>query len=452
MGAMTFGEALRAVHKYDPSEARDNDGKWTDGGGSAGGGLPRLPHVAGDFNEPDSGLGLASDEDADWEAYAAAASAPHGTQEHDFNQSTPKQFIAARNKSTRAAFLSSHTADDLADHKLFMAPGGKVGYALDKDGDLQNLFNNGGPRGAGQKALIDAIHRGATTLDAFDPHLPALYSRYGFVPVGRMKFADEYAPAGWDYQRDGRPDVVFMAYRGGPRDSIQDRVGKFPEYQPSKAPLFDDYDSAKDAARRAVLDKGLAAGRSGGAGADHRGVWGGGFRDPLARPHGGHGGGEGPLSFGAALEAVQKLASPGSLYVHRPLLNAAQLHAWAAEAGIKNLVPPEEMHVTQVYSRTPVALAPRRDTVIAKRDLRRLGDKGAVVLHFDSPELAARHKEAMAAGASHDWPSYVAHVTLSYDAGDADLSKIDPPAFPLEFGPEVHSEINDNWAEDKGLR
>lgn len=147
-----------------------------------------------------------------------------------------------------------------------------------------------------------------------------------------------------------------------------------------------------------------------------------------------------------------KATIANSLYVHRPLKNAAQLHAWATAAGIPNLVPPEEMHVTQVYSRTPVDLAPRTDTVIAKRRIAPLGDKGAVVLHFDSPELQARHREAMAAGASHDFPSYQTHVTLSYDAGGTDLSAIAPPTFPLVFGPEVHAPLNENWAEEKGLR
>ena len=110
------------------------------------------------------------------------------------------------------------------------------------------------------------------------------------------------------------------------------------------------------------------------------------------------------------------------------------------------------MHATQVYSRKPVDLKPRHDTVIAKRHVGLLGDKGAVVLHFDSPEMQARHKEAMAAGASHDWPTFQTHVTLSYDAGGKDLSSIEPPTFPLVFGCEVHKPINDGWAEENGLR
>jgi len=164
------------------------------------------------------------------------------------------------------------------------------------------------------------------------------------------------------------------------------------------------------------------------------------------------------ISFGDALRAastITKLAAPDSLYVHRPLANADRLHAWAKAAGIPNLVPPHEMHVTQVYSRKPVDLEPRSDTVMAvgdHRHLSALGDKGAVVLHFQSPALQARHAEAMAAGATHDWPKYLTHITLSYDTQGKDVRAIEPPSFPLVFGPEVHAGINENWAQEKGLR
>lgn len=162
------------------------------------------------------------------------------------------------------------------------------------------------------------------------------------------------------------------------------------------------------------------------------------------------------------LDAVAKAAEAGrdqpggSLYVHRPVLNGADLHTWAKGAGLANLVPPDDMHVTQVYSRTSVKLAPKGGTITVGGDGRRiapLGDKGAVVMHLTSPELHARFDEATAAGASWDYEGgYKPHVTLSYDAGDADLAALQPPSFPLELGPEVHKPINENWATDKGFR
>ncbi len=151
-----------------------------------------------------------------------------------------------------------------------------------------------------------------------------------------------------------------------------------------------------------------------------------------------------------------KVVTPGSLYVHRPLTNAADLHNWAKGAGIPNLVPPEEMHATVVYSKGAAPkLATLGNSITAAggpRAISPLGDKGAVVLHFASKDLQARHAEAMKAGATHEFPKFLTHVTLSYDAGGIDLAGIPPPDFPLVFGPEVHAPINEDWAEEKGLR
>ncbi len=172
----------------------------------------------------------------------------------DLGAATPEEFAAARDRSARAAFLSPETTENLAGKELHLSGDGKVGYALDKEGDLQNLFNNGGPKGAGRAALADAVKNGAKTLDAFDPKLPEIYSEYGFVPTGRMAFNDEYAPKNWNFVRDGRPDVVFMAYQGGSRDTISDRAGTFPAYRQGSAPLYTDFDQAKAVSRAAARD------------------------------------------------------------------------------------------------------------------------------------------------------------------------------------------------------
>jgi len=165
-------------------------------------------------------------------------------------------------------------------------------------------------------------------------------------------------------------------------------------------------------------------------------------------------------SFSEALgsgwqRALNFFKADGSLYVRRNLKNADQLHAWAKDAGIPNLVPPEEMHVTQVYSRAPVILAPLTNEVTAHggdRHIAPLGDQGAVVMHFKSDELQRRWDESRAAGASWDYAGYKPHVSLSYDAGGKDVSTIKAPDFPLQFGPEIHEPLNENWAEDKGFR
>lgn len=150
-----------------------------------------------------------------------------------------------------------------------------------------------------------------------------------------------------------------------------------------------------------------------------------------------------------------------NLYVSRPLTSgsADRLHAWAEAQGIPNLVPPDLMHVTQVHSKADVdtsKLTPLSTLVDVGQDrwVGPLGDKGAVVMFFQSPELAARHVEAKDAGASWDFPTFMPHVTLSYDAGDhpAKLGMVPPPTEPLQLGPEEFKASDDSWVENKGLR
>ncbi len=138
----------------------------------------------------------------------------------------------------RAAYLTPHTAGDYEKmtqdgSRLFLSKDGKVGYVISKQGDLQNLFNNHGPRGAGAAAVASAIGNGARTLDCFGPFLPRLYHQMGFRAFQTLRFADEYAPEGWDYQEFGRPDVVFMELPDGAPTKfakIMEGVGHQGEY------------------------------------------------------------------------------------------------------------------------------------------------------------------------------------------------------------------------------
>jgi hypothetical protein len=74
------------------------------------------------------------------------------------------------------------------------------------------------------------------------------------------------------------------------------------------------------------------------------------------------------------------------------------------------------------------------------RTIERLGDQGAVVLRFESPELVDRHYELVRRGGSHDFDQYTPHLTISYAAGARDLTRV-PYTGPLIFGPEVFKEI-----------
>ena len=116
-----------------------------------------------------------------------------------------------------------------------MSDDGKAGFAINPDGDLQNVFRNeGGVKGAGRAAVEEAISKGATTLDAFDGFLPSLYGDLGFVETGRMHFDPEHAPE--DMPEGETPDVLFMA------------LGATRQAQPT---YYDDWDAGKAASRQA---------------------------------------------------------------------------------------------------------------------------------------------------------------------------------------------------------
>lgn len=151
-----------------------------------------------------------------------------------------------------------------------------------------------------------------------------------------------------------------------------------------------------------------------------------------------------------------------NLYVKRPLLegSADRLHDWAVEQGIKNIVPPELMHVTQVHSTAEVdtdKFQPLSDIIEIgpeSRWLSQLGKGNALVMFFVSQEMQDRHKQALAAGASWDFDVFMPHITISYDTGDVDAHTFGmqmAPDFQLQLGPEEFAASNDNWVEENEL-
>ena len=77
------------------------------------------------------------------------------------------------------------------------------------------IFKDSGRKGAGREAIIHGIANGAKTLDCLGGHLGNDYKFFGFEEVGRDAWNDEYAPDGWDYEKEGRPDVVYFRYSEG---------------------------------------------------------------------------------------------------------------------------------------------------------------------------------------------------------------------------------------------
>ena len=151
-------------------------------------------------------------------------------------------------------------------------------------------------------------------------------------------------------------------------------------------------------------------------------------------------------------------AAPRTLYVSRKLLNADEFIEWAKGQGFKTTTPADDLHVTITFSRAPVDWlkmgenwsGDRNGNVTVQpggaRIVEALGDKGAVVLLFNSATLSYRHESMMQAGASWDFPEYQPHVTITYQGQGVDLSKVEPYRGKLVFGPEIFAELNDDWS------
>ena len=157
-----------------------------------------------------------------------------------YRQVEPEVFIPIRDNAKRLPFLSNYGVEELkaSGSRAYLSSDNQTGYVLSIAGDLQNVFNSG-PRGQGRTAVMDAIARGARTVDAFDPFLPRYYAQFGFQEYDRVKWNDEYAPADWPYETYGRPDVVFMRigplpnpHVGSKKYEKEWRHGKFAEDDP----------------------------------------------------------------------------------------------------------------------------------------------------------------------------------------------------------------------------
>lgn len=154
-------------------------------------------------------------------------------------------------------------------------------------------------------------------------------------------------------------------------------------------------------------------------------------------------------------------AKPRTLYISRKLLNGEDLVKWAKAQGFKTTTPAEELHVTVAYSKRPVDwmkvagsnwMGDEKGGVTVKaggpRLVEPLGDGGAVVLLFACEEFGWRNKFVIDNGGSWDYSGYQPHVTITWDKGDLDLTKVEPYTGELKFGPEIFAEIDESWKDN----
>lgn len=134
----------------------------------------------------------------------------------EFYEVDPASYAKARARSRyQHVFSPFSSAEARADPRAraFLSMDGTCGFLV-VGGDLRGLFN-AGRRGRGRDAVRFAVESaGARTLDCFDGFLPSYYASLGFVETGRAPFDPTLAPALWDAEAHGTPDVIFMHYLG----------------------------------------------------------------------------------------------------------------------------------------------------------------------------------------------------------------------------------------------
>lgn len=141
-----------------------------------------------------------------------------------------------------------------------------------------------------------------------------------------------------------------------------------------------------------------------------------------------------------------------TLYVHRPLTNKAPLKKWAKANGFESVL--DDLHVTILFTDNKIdwsQITKQSDTIqVTLKDVKPepLGDKGAIVLPFEDDRLESRWREFHDEhGAQTKFPTFKAHVSITYNGSDIDLSKVKPFSGTLKFGPEVHQEVVEDWGK-----
>ncbi len=178
--------------------------------------------------------------------------------------SDPSSFYAAiseaKQNNPHGAFVTAHDVSEYGDIKMFLDDDNGVGVAVTKDGDIVSVFKNPNiskSRKAVSSILLTAIDNGGVKLDNYNGGLSQMYLNHGFIPVARTAFVDEYAPSDWNYERDGRPDIIFWMHNGNDVETVARNIGT-QEMPDLKALPLMEYDEAA-AYRDGLITKNASA-------------------------------------------------------------------------------------------------------------------------------------------------------------------------------------------------
>ena len=107
-----------------------------------------------------------------------------------------------------------HNVEDYKNDKLFISKGGSC-VAIEPNGNIISVCKHTEDETIRGKDLIKhAVENGGDRLDAFGKGLYLFYTKQGFEPISWTPFNEEYAPEGWDKNRDEPEPVIFYKYTG----------------------------------------------------------------------------------------------------------------------------------------------------------------------------------------------------------------------------------------------
>lgn len=177
---------------------------------------------------------------------------------------------AGRASNAHGLFVDPQSPEELIEKGaiMIMSNNGLAGAAVatvgDEAGNIFGVFKNSRSRARNASAslIIQAVAQGGNKLDCYDGGLRRLYAKVGFVPVARVAWNDAFHRTvdeetgevtwddGWNYERDGRPDVVvWMLKPGETAESIAEKYGlpeseggfhMYSDEEIANLPLFED--------------------------------------------------------------------------------------------------------------------------------------------------------------------------------------------------------------------
>lgn len=120
------------------------------------------------------------------------------------------------------------------------------------------------------------------------------------------------------------------------------------------------------------------------------------------------------------------------------------------ELKVPNPVPRHKIHSTICYSRVNIPYTTSQGSFEVARsghlEVWNHGDSPVLVLVLDSDYLKFRHRYARALGATHDFPDYTPHITLSYNVGPLTFKGV--VQIPVVLDREYKEPLQLDWAED----